>query len=501
MLKLSDNYIKLILGLKLKQLRLDKGLSLSELAKQSGLSVSYLNEIESGKKYPKANKIASLSEALGITYDNLVSLKLTKNLAPIGELLESNLLELLPLDHYGIDINKLITLMSGASMQLSALVTTLIEMARGSEMSQNNFSRTALKTYKEFHENHCSEIEKDVDEFQKKYALDRTPPVKYSELKRVLEDEFSYSIKEMKLENYPALSGLRGILIRKKEKTLLVNPLLTETQKCFILGKELAYNIWDTNERSFIHSNFSLESFDHLLNNFRASYFANSILINRDLLIDDIEALFAQPKWKRKSLLKIIEKYKATPEMFFQRVTNLLSKYFGIKKYFFLRFNTRLENKQFYLSKEIRLNIDDNPGGYQTDEHYCRRWVAINSLQNLIKKIEKDKNYQKLQIDILHSSFSKSGNEYLSLSVAKRRRLNPNELYSVTIGFLIDENLKSKINFWNDPAIKKSVVGDTCEMCSIKNCRERVAPPASLKRKTEVEKVKNELNRLIDELE
>ncbi len=499
--RLSDNYIKLILGLKLKQLRIDKGLSLSELARESGLSVSYLNEIESGKKYPKANKIASLSKALGITYDNLVSLKLTKNLAPIGELLESNLLELLPLDHYGIDINKLITLMSGASMQLSALVTTIIEMARGSEMSQNNFSRTALKTYKEFHENFCDEIEKDVEKFIAKYKLEINPPVSYSALKQFLKENFSYKIDETELKNRPALSGLRGILISKQNKTLLVNPQLTETQKGFVLGKEIAYNIWGTVERSNIHSNFSLESFDHLLNNFRASYFANAILINRFLLASDLEKFFSLDKWEPKELLSIIDKYQATPEMFFQRVTNLLSKHFGIKKFFFLRFNTQLDNRQFYLSKEIRLNINDNPGGYQTDEHYCRRWISIKSLKNLMMKIDKNDKYQKLQVDILHSTFAGSNEEYLSISIAKRRRLNSRELYSVTIGFLLDDNLKSKVRFWDDPSIKRAIVSDTCEMCSIKNCKERVAPPSSLERKIQVEKVKSELARLIKDYE
>ena len=72
----KKSYIKLILGLKLKQLRLEKQLSLIELAEKSSLSVSYINEIEKGKKYPKAEKIAQLAQALGVNYDNLVSLKL-----------------------------------------------------------------------------------------------------------------------------------------------------------------------------------------------------------------------------------------------------------------------------------------------------------------------------------------------------------------------------------------------------------------------------------------
>ena len=53
---MEEDYIKLIFGLKLKQIRTDRSLSLFGLSKLSGLSKSYLNEIENGKKYPKPDK-------------------------------------------------------------------------------------------------------------------------------------------------------------------------------------------------------------------------------------------------------------------------------------------------------------------------------------------------------------------------------------------------------------------------------------------------------------
>ena len=56
---------KIILGLKVRQLRTDKGLSLSELNKTSGMSISYLNEIEKGKKYPRKDKLNQLADAFG----------------------------------------------------------------------------------------------------------------------------------------------------------------------------------------------------------------------------------------------------------------------------------------------------------------------------------------------------------------------------------------------------------------------------------------------------
>ena len=90
---MDQEYIKLIFGLKLKQIRTDRELSLFGLAKISGMSKSYLNEIEKGKKYPKQDKIAILAQCLDVSYDELVSLKLEKNLAPIAKILDSNFLK------------------------------------------------------------------------------------------------------------------------------------------------------------------------------------------------------------------------------------------------------------------------------------------------------------------------------------------------------------------------------------------------------------------------
>ena len=69
---IEDEYIRLIFGLKLKQIRTEKNLSLFGLAKLSGLSKSYLNEIEKGKKYPKRDKIILLAEALEVIYNKKV---------------------------------------------------------------------------------------------------------------------------------------------------------------------------------------------------------------------------------------------------------------------------------------------------------------------------------------------------------------------------------------------------------------------------------------------
>ena len=127
---IEDEYIRLIFGLKLKQIRTEKKLSLFGLAKLTGLSKSYLNEIEKGKKYPKTDKILILSEKLETPYDHIVSLKLDKNLAPIGEILQSKILKEIPLELFGIKENNLIDIVANAPAKVNAFISTILKLHR-----------------------------------------------------------------------------------------------------------------------------------------------------------------------------------------------------------------------------------------------------------------------------------------------------------------------------------------------------------------------------------
>jgi transcriptional regulator with XRE-family HTH domain len=103
-MKTTTQSDRIIFGLKVRQLRQGKQLSFADLSKLANVSVSYLNEIEKGKKYPKEDKITSLSKALDVPYEDLVSSELDSSLAPVTELLQSNFLNELPLDMFGIEL-------------------------------------------------------------------------------------------------------------------------------------------------------------------------------------------------------------------------------------------------------------------------------------------------------------------------------------------------------------------------------------------------------------
>ncbi|NOX18742.1 MAG: helix-turn-helix domain-containing protein [Chlorobi bacterium] len=500
-MNLNNDYIKLIFGLKLKRIRQSKKLSLSQLAAKSNLSVSYLNEIETGKKYPKADKIALLANSLNVPYDKLVSLKLSNALAPITDLLESGILEKLPLDHYGIDIRKLITLMSDAPLQLSALIATLIDLAKTSEMSKSVFSRTALRTFKEFHDNYFDDIEKEVKKFCKKYLPDSPKVITYELLSDILRGEYGYEIDDKTLGQKSEFSELRATVFNGKKKRLLLNPKLSPAQKKFVVGKELFYNRMSIKDRAYIYSDQNLETFDQLLNNYKASYFSTALILNKDYLTRDIKDFFSLEKFSRQKLTQIIREYDVSPEMLFQRIANLAPKFLGLNKFFFLRFNSKIGSDVFTLSKEVRLNISRNPGGYQSNEHYCRRWISIRTLEELKSKLKESPKFSGFTMDAIRSTFHNSSDKFLSISIAKPSKLIADNLTSVTLGFCIDENLKSNIGFWNDPKITDQTVNDTCEMCDVHDCLRRAAPPVSLQKREKTKRIINALHDLSAKLE
>ena len=193
---IEEEYIKRIFGLKLKQIRTENRLSLFGLAKLTGLSKSYLNEIEKGKKYPKRDKIIILSDKLDVPYDHFVSLKLDKNLAPLGEILQSKILKEIPLELFGIKESDLIDIISEAPEKVNAFISTLIDISRDYNLGKENFFLRALRSYQESNHNYFDEIENEVDRFIEAYQVDRSQINNDSNyLEEILIEEYVSNIK------------------------------------------------------------------------------------------------------------------------------------------------------------------------------------------------------------------------------------------------------------------------------------------------------------------
>jgi len=493
---INKQNIRLIFGLKLKQLRIQKGLSFAQLSQEAGVSVSYLNEIEKGKKYPKTDKIIALAQALDVSYDQLVSLKLNKKMAPVAELLNSGILESLPLELFGLDPSTLLELISNAPTKINAFISTILKIARNYEMTEENFYFAALRSYQEMQDNYFEELEEKVQEFCQVADLSVKPPVDSSRFKEILIRDYGYRIKELPVQQSEHLGRFRSVYLKDKG-LLLINPKLTGIQRSFLLAKEIGFNFLEMEERPMTSSMFEVKSFEEVLNNFKASYFSVALLLNREQMVADLEKFFSHETWDGTAFLGLMEKYQASPEMFLSRATNLLPKYFDLDNIFFLRFNNdqKKEDDYYSITKEIHLNRLHSPHRNDLEEHYCRRWVSIRILRQL-NALQRGKPIKSPLISVQRSSFSGSKSEYFCISIAKPNFPTPKSNVSVTLGINVDSNSKKKIKFLEHPDIPQLKVGETCQRCSIENCEERASAPLIIQEKDQQHAIKRQLREL-----
>jgi XRE family transcriptional regulator, fatty acid utilization regulator len=496
---INDANVKLIFGLKLRQLRQDKKLLLTDLSKMSGISISYLTEIEKGKKFPKADKISSLAEALGVSYDWLISLQMKQGLAPVSKLLQSKILHELPLDVFGINRAELLELLSAAPVKLNAFLTTLIEISRNYGLRIEDFYFSALRSYQEMQENYFEDIESAVESFIRKHDIDFLKPLDFKVIRDVLEKEYHYQIVDDGLSAQPELQNLRSVLLPGKPPRLLLNKNLSEGQRAFVIAREIGFQYLENiNQRSNTSPPVQVDSFEQVLNNFKGSYFACALFLNKDMLIPKLQSFFTQRNFQSDILIDLINDFNASPEIFMHRLTNVLPRFFGIQELFFLRFTNENGSNDFELTKEMHLSGLHDPHMNMQHEHYCRRWVSINILKDLTKQIDQQ-SYEKPLCRAQRSKYIGTDKEYLIITLAKPLYTNSNINNSVSIGLLLNDQVKKKIRFWNDPMIMIRMVGETCERCQAADCHERMELPLHVIKSQKIENMKLAVKAIAEE--
>lgn len=492
---IREENIRIIFGLKIKQLRQEKKRSQLELAKLVRLSPSYLNEIEKGKKYPKADKIVAFAEVFGVSYDELVSLKMLGPLAPLTDLLHSNLITDLPLNIFGFDLGKMVESLPNSPVKVGAFISTIVEIARNYEQQKERFYFAALRSYQELYNNYFEEMEAGCDIFVQKFNLDTSKPFHYENAKEILTEKYNYLVEEYSLEEYPELESNRYVYVPGKDNhKLLLNPKLNTNQRLFVVGRELAFNILKVQKRSPISMLVEVNSFDHILNNFLGTYCAAGVLINRDRLVNDLTQIFQNKEWDDQQFLSLLAIYKVSPEVLINRISGVVSHLMEIKDLFYLRFQHNLETDKIELTKEIYLGTATNPDILETASH-CRRFVGIK----LLKQFQQNQEKQQLNDPIIAAQITQNistEEEYFCISIARDMAPTPKANSSVTIGFKINTNFKRKVNFWNDRNVEQTLININCESCALENCAERVAEPTDILKQQEAQKVKDALDKL-----
>lgn len=486
------NPIHIIFGLKLRQARLAKGLSVTELAERSQLSPSYITEIEKGRKYPKADKIMRLAEALGYAYDELVSLRLEPPLSFLETPLTSQLLQDFPLELFGVDPSSIVEVLTRSPAEMSALVKAFQDIARGYAIREEHFYLAALRSYQELNQNYFPDLEQAAREYAAEAGLPARAPVEEETLVRILEDRFGYRIAAIPVEEHPSLVAYRAVYLPGKPPRLLLNPALMGSQRKFVLAREIGYRVLGLEERALTNSPDRVDSFTQVLNDFKAAYFAGALLMPEAQVQADLAELFALETWQPQRLVQMLDAYDVTPETLLYRFSELVPRHFGLKVHF-LRFNE--VNGSYRLYKQLNMSQLSLPTGFDLREHYCRRWLTIRLLRELAA------NESETVPGIQRSRFLESQKQFLCLGFARRDNLPPYLRTSVILGMRIDDELLQVVRFASDPAIPEGLLNETCERCPLlpEECTERAAPPTRWQQQQQVEERHRALALLMQE--
>ena len=500
---MAPNLVNIIFGMKVRQARLEEGLTLSEFAARCELSPSYVTEIEKGRKYPRADKIMKIAEALGKEYDDLVSIKLAPTLTYLESTLSSNMLQRFPFDEFGLEAGDLVNLLTREPEKASALLHAILDMIRRYDVGEEDFLRAALRSYQEIHENYFPDIETAVlsflSDYGEKYDISDEEPVSLAVLKEMVTQEFGYELDYDTISQFSELAAFRSVFVPGKPPRLLINGKLYPRQVKFLLARELGYKYLKLKERSQTSTPDEVHSFQQLLNDFRAAYFGGALLIPRKAILADLQAFFAMPTWNPQPLDDMLAKYDITPEMLFYRFSELIPQHFNIQIHF-LRFHQ--ENRRFRLIKHLNMNQLLVPGGIGLQEHYCRRWLSLRLLEGMDERQTAGDQNLFPPPDVHISRYLEAEESYLAFGYARSLLLSPGVNSSVTVGFRMTPDLSRTVKFLDDPAISHVVINETCERCPLtaEECHVRVAPPTNLQAEKAKKARKKALNRAIAQL-
>ncbi|MCF8060228.1 MAG: helix-turn-helix domain-containing protein [Bacteriovoracaceae bacterium] len=495
---MNKNVLKFVLSLKIRRLRQKKGLSLKDLSEMSGLSHSYLNEIEKGKKYPKVEKLLDLAKALDISIDELVSVKMGRELHPLLEFLESDLATSLPLSAFGIGEQDFYDLMSHSPEKFTSFLMTIAELAKSYDISLDDLNKAALRAYLEVNRNYFPYLEELASSFSRTLNKE-LKGLEFSKwyiyLEKKLKDKYHVRVDSNTLGVSEGTNGLRTLFKDENKlsgKVLFLNKNLDEKQRVHALVKELgAQQI--LSEDNLKKRDPLRKEFPELLLENQTLYFAGASLIPEESIVADLQDIFSKESFDQSDFLKLMEKYPAPPEVFMGRLTQVLPHHFDFNQMFFLCCNENIQQTpgSYYISQELHLGKLHHPHGVSLREHYCRRWITTELLSELVSE------NSEFAFGAQISQMEEAGKPYFCLSFARSRGSDPGVNSCFTLGLAMNENFREKAAFHRDDSIESRVVGRTCERCSLVDCKERVAPATMLQRIRLQEQKISAINKLI----
>ena len=455
---------RILLGLKLRQLRLERDLSFQQLAGLTGMSVSYLNEIERGKKSPKPEKLADLAAALGVPRDSLTDPELEAALVPVAELLRSNFLNELPLERFGIELAKVVEIIASAPARVSAFISTLLELSRNYALADESFYVGALRAWLEMHNNYLEDVEEQAHALrvELRWSPEYVPAA--DELAALLTTRHDYRVVPGGLDEHAAFAGRERVFV-PTDRTLLLAGSLAERDLRYQYAHELGYREMRIGERPLAEPPVYTRGFEAALTQARAHAFAAAFLLPAERVDAELRGFFGEAEPALDVFQHLLARYRVTPTLMLDRVAALIPRFRDIRRLFFFQLKETAPG-ELQMARELHLGHQHRPHATGLDEHYCRRWIGSRLLL---------RGRDRLQIGVQVERFVGSDDAYLVLALADRRHDGLRQ--AAVLGMPMSAELDGAIPSLVRAELDDREVGNTCERCPIAECAERVAPP------------------------
>lgn len=505
-MSVNEEKLRFILGFKLKNLRQAQKLSLKQAAARAGISISYLSEIEKGKKYPKTEKLLALASCYGTTFDELVTAGTAETEQTLEASLESGFFREFPFELFGLHAEDLFSLLTSSPDRAGALIRTFLEVGEMYDIGVEQFLFAALRAYQKLHNNYFPEIEDAVEAFlSDTRRLER--PLDASSLQRFLETEWEYRIDESLLGLDDSLRSFRSVAIPGKRPRLFINPRMLPEQRAFVYAKEIGKRILGIPPGVMTSSWIKVESFEQVLNNYRTSYFAGALLLDRKTTAEGLRTFFTAERFDPLAMLSLMNRLQSTPEMFFYRIGQLAYSEFGLRNHYFMRLSTKQGEHSFDVTKLLNLSGLSLPRGLSADEHYCRKWAGMRLLKERVR--QRDIAAPDLParshptVAAQRGTIMPGGEEAFIFAMSRSMQLNPQDDSCVIMGFELDDAFRNAVKFWDAPGIPVEEVGITCERCPLppQKCSERIVPATILEAQEHARAMENAVSALVERYE
>ncbi|HEY0978404.1 MAG TPA: hypothetical protein VGE21_13105, partial [Flavobacteriales bacterium] len=197
-------------------------------------------------------------------------------------------------------------------------------------------------------------------------------------------------------------------------------------------------------------------SFEHVLNNSKASYFAGALLLPASQLLDGLSAFFASERFHGPTLLSLLSRFNSSPEMFALRLTNLVPREFRIGKLFFQRFDHDRDTDTVSLHKELFLDRLHDTRAIQLLNDGVAAWLR-KALFASIQQQHHDQRYGGPLCEA-HRFTAPDGRSFFVMALGRRMGREQHRSLAVCIGLEITPAHEKAIAFINDPSVGTSAL-------------------------------------------